>query len=236
MRIYSVGGDGTLNEIINGISGEKVELGILPCGSGNDAVRSIYSVTDPIALLDILPSAASRTLDLGMINGRRFVNIASTGFDAEVARLTCHFKRVPLISGSMAYILGVLTALIRLKKYPVRITIDDSPERSREILLCAFANGKFYGGGMKPAPEADMTDGMLDICEVKGIGRLRILRFFPLFKKGGHVELEEVAIHRCRKIVVEGDAALPINIDGEIINETRVTIEIVPGSIRILIP
>lgn len=235
-RIYSVGGDGTLNEIVNGISGDHVELGILPCGSGNDTIRSIYSVIDPIALLDRLPSAASVKLDLGKINNRYFINIASTGFDAEVVILTRHFKRKPLISGSMAYILGVLTALIRLKKYPVRIKIDDSPERSKSILLCAFANGKYYGGGMKPAPHADMTDGILDVCEVESMHRMKILRFFPIFKKGGHESMKEVVMSRCKKIVIESDAPIPVNIDGEIIKETRVSIEVIPGHIQVIIP
>lgn len=236
MRIYSVGGDGTLNEIVNGISGDHIELGILPCGSGNDAVRSIYEVTDPVALLEVLPTASSELFDMGKINNRLFINIASVGFDAEVVILTRHFKRIPLVSGSLAYVLGVLTALIRLKKYPVRIKIDDSPERFKEILLCAFANGKFYGGGMKPAPKADMTDGILDICEVQSLRRMKILKFFPIFKKGAHEKMKEVTMHRCKKITIDSDIPIPFNIDGEVITETRASIEIIPGSIRVIIP
>lgn len=236
MRIYSVGGDGTLNEVLNGISGDQIELGILPCGSGNDAVRSIYEVTDPISLLEVLPTASSELLDIGRINDRLFINIASVGFDAEVVILTRHFKGIPLISGSLSYVLGILTALIRLKKYPVRISIDGSPERFKEILLCAFANGKFYGGGIKPAPKADMTDGILDICEVESLGRLKILKFFPIFRRGAHEKMKEVMMHRCKKILIDSDAPIPFNIDGEVIKETRASIEILPGSIRVIIP
>jgi len=211
MRIYSVGGDGTLNEVINGITGQHIELGIIPCGSGNDAIRSIYSITDPHVLLKILPVASSTLLDLGKINGRYFINIASVGFDAEVVTLSRKFKRIPLVSGSMAYVLGVLTAVIGLKKRNVRIIIDDGAERTRELLLCAFANGKFYGGGMKVTPRADMTDGILDICEVENPGRIRLLKFFPAFMKGEHTSLKEVTMHRCKKVEIIGSKPLPIN-------------------------
>ena len=236
MRVYSVGGDGTLNEIVNGISGDHIELGIIPCGSGNDAVRSIYPITDPLVLLKILPVASSSLLDMGRINGRYFINIASIGFDAEVVTLSRKFKRIPLVSGSMAYILGVLAAVIGLKKHKVRIIIDGAPERTNELLLCAFANGRYYGGGMKPAPQADMTDGILDVCEAENPGRLRLLKFFPAFMKGGHTDLKEVSMHRCKKIEIIATRNLPINIDGEITKDTRVTVEIVPGSLRVLIP
>jgi conserved protein of unknown function cotranscribed with Bmr (bmrU) len=236
MRVYSVGGDGTLNEIINGIAGNHMELGIIPCGSGNDAIRSIYSVTDPNVLLEKLPAASSTLLDMGRINGRYFINIASIGFDAEVVTFSRKFKRMPIVSGPMAYVLGVLAAVIGLKKHRVRIRIDDGPERSNELLLCAFANGRYYGGGMKPTPHADMTDGLLDICEVANPGRLRLLKFFPAFMKGEHLGLKEVMMHRCRKIEIVGSRSFPINIDGEVIKDTRVTVEIVPGSLRVLVP
>lgn len=236
MRIYSVGGDGTLNEIINGIFSDHIELGIIPCGTGNDAVRSIYPVTDPVSLLKILPVSLSERLDMGKINGRRFINIASIGFDAEVVVLSRKFKRLPLVSGSVAYVMGVMAALIGLKKYPVRISVDGAPERSKDLLLCAFANGRYYGGGMKPAPKADMSDGKLDICEVESPGRLGILKFFPAFKRGEHVHMKEVLMGRCRRIEIEGDCVLPINIDGEITQGTRITVEISPGSLRVLIP
>lgn len=235
-RIYSVGGDGTLNEIINGIEGAHMELGIIPCGSGNDAVRSIYSTTDPHVLLKVLPEASSTILDLGRINGRYFINIASVGFDAEVVTLSRKFKRIPGVSGPMAYVLGVLAAVIGLKKHRVRIRIDDGPERTNELLLCAFANGKYYGGGMMPAPQAEMTDGLLDICEVENPGRIRLLKFFPAFMKGGHTGLREVTMHRCRKIEIAGTRPMPVNIDGEVVQETRVTVEIVPGSLPVLVP
>lgn len=235
-RIYPVGGDGTLNEVVNGISGDHIELGIIPCGSGNDTSRSIYPITDPVMLIEKLPRAQSRRYDLGMINDRYFLNIASIGFDAEVVLHMRRIKRIPLISGSMAYILGVITALIRLKHYIVRLSIDDGPQRSADLLLCAFANGRFYGGGMLPVPNADLQDGLLDICEVQALKRLKILRFFPAFKKGQHTDMEEVRLAKFRSLTLESDKPIPVNSDGEVIEEARVSIKILPGHIRILVP
>ncbi len=235
-RIYPVGGDGTLNEVVNGISGDHIELGIIPCGSGNDTSRSIYQVTDPIMLIEKLPRAQSRSFDLGMINDRYFLNIASVGFDAEVVLQVRRIKRIPLISGSMAYILGVITALIHLKHYKVKLSIDDGPQRPADLLLCAFANGRFYGGGMLPVPHADLQDGLLDLCEVRALGRRKILRFFPAFKKGQHTQMEEVHLAKFKTLTLESPQPIPVNSDGEVIEEARVSIKVLPGHIRVLVP
>lgn len=235
-RLYAVGGDGTLNEVLNGITGDHVELGIIPCGSGNDTVRSLYSVLDPFTLIEKLPLAQSRNFDMGMMNDRTFLNIGSIGFDAEVAYLTRHFKRIPLVSGSLAYVLGILAALIRLRHYNVTLSLDGQEAKTADVLLCAFANGRFYGSGMMPAPHADLEDGLLDLCQVERMGRLKILRFFPAFKKGQHESMKEVSFHRFQTLTLESQIPIPVNFDGEVIKEARVTIKVLPGHIRILIP
>lgn len=237
VRIYSVGGDGTLNEIVNGISGfPNVELGIIPCGSGNDVARYLYPVTDPIKLIKVLPVATSKTIDLGKLNGNYFFNIASIGFDAEVVRNSRYFKRFPLISGSMSYILGVLVTLINCKKYKLKITLDNTTPIEKEFLLTIFANGSYYGGGMLAAPSAKMDDGIFDFYLVESLPRRRILRFFPLFQKGRHENMEEVSVSRGTRATVESAAPFPVNIDGEISLETHVSIELFPKHIKVLIP
>jgi diacylglycerol kinase (ATP) len=237
VRIYSVGGDGTLNEIVNGIAGfPNVELGIIPCGSGNDVARYLYPVTDPIKLIKVLPVATSKTIDLGKLNGNYFFNIASIGFDAEVVRNSRYFKRFPLISGSMSYILGVLVTLINCKKYKLKITLDNTTPIEKEFLLTIFANGSYYGGGMLAAPSAKMDDGIFDFYLVESLPRRRILRFFPLFQKGRHENMEEVSVSRGTRATVESAAPFPVNIDGEISLETHVSIELFPKHIKVLIP
>lgn len=236
IRVYSVGGDGTLNEVVNGLVGTDVELGIIPCGSGNDTVRSLYAETDPVRLIELLPSSPSKTVDLGKINDRYFLNIASIGFDAEVVMKSRLFRRFPLVSGSMAYVLAVLAALINLKKYRLRITYKDQPTKNKDVLLAIFANGSYYGGGMKSAPRAKMDDGLLDFYEVEAVPRRTIFRFFPLFKKGEHESMEVVTLIRGTHVVIESDEAFPMNMDGEINLESRVVVDILPEFFKVIIP
>ncbi|MCX7771971.1 MAG: diacylglycerol kinase family lipid kinase [Clostridia bacterium] len=236
VRLYSVGGDGTLNEIVNGIAGTHAELGIIPCGSGNDAVRSLYPVTDPFKLLDVLPEADARKVDLGKINDQYFINIASIGFDAEVTLKSRAFKRYPLVSGSLAYILGILSALIELKRYKVKLTIDECIQPEQSVLMSVFANGSYYGGGLIPAPRAKMTDGILDFCVVEPLTRRKIFKFFPAFQKGRHESMKEVRVIRGTRALIESDTPLPVNIDGETTKEKRVAIELLPGFINVVIP
>ena len=237
VRVYSVGGDGTLNEVINGMAGSDAELGIIPCGSGNDAVKSIYSILDPVELIDILPVSPSASVDLGKLNDRYFINIASIGFDAEVVLKSRLFRRLPLISGPMAYVLGVLAAVIRLKKYKLKIKVEPpSVNIEKDMLLTIFANGAYYGGGMKPAPEAKVDDGILDFCLVEAVKRSKLLRFFPVYKKGEHINMKEVMMLTGNKAVVESDRPFPVNIDGEVFTEKKVTVEILPEYLNVIIP
>lgn len=236
VRIYSVGGDGTLNEVVNGMAGSNAELGIIPCGSGNDAARFLYPVADPIKLIKVLPLSNSLTYDLGKLNDKYFINIASTGFDAEVVLQSRHFKKFPLISGPMSYILGVLSALIKLKRYKLKIVIDDKQPIEKDFLLSIFANGSFYGGGMKAAPSAKMDDGILDFYLVESLPRRRILRFLPLFQKGNHGNMSEVTFKRGAKATVTSDTPFPVNIDGEVSVESSLSLELLPRFIKIIVP
>lgn len=237
VRIYSVGGDGTLNEIVNGIADyPNAELGIIPCGSGNDVARHLYPVIDPLKLLRVLPVSTSTTIDVGRLNGKYFFNIASIGFDAEVVLNSRYFKRFPLVSGSMSYILAVFVTLIKCKKYKLKISLDNNIPIEKEFLLSIFANGSYYGGGMLAAPSAKMDDGIFDFYLVESLSRLKILRFFPLFMRGEHGSMKEVELSRGSKAIVESTAPFPVNIDGEISLETRVSLELLPQHIRVLIP
>lgn len=234
LRLYSVGGDGTLNEVINGIIGADIELGIIPCGTGNDSSRTLYPVTDPFKLITVLPISSSSTFDLGKANDRHFFNIASIGFDADVVMQSRRYKSI--VSGSMAYVLGVLSALIKLKKHKLHITIDDNKIIEKELLLSIFANGTYYGGGFKAAPDAVMDDGLLDFYLVDAISRSRILRFLPKFRNGNHTGMDEVDFSRGTKAIIESNEPFPVNIDGELSVEKSLSIELIPESIKIIVP
>ncbi len=236
IHVYSVGGDGTLNEIVNGIAGTDASLGILPCGTGNDAIRSITDVHDPVLLLEGLVDARVEKTDLGMLNGKWFLNIASAGFDAEVVAKTQHYKKLPLVPGSLAYVMGVLDALIQRNAHEVTLTVDGGEPETHHILLAAFANGRYYGGGMMPAPAAKMTDGALDLFMADVMGRGRILKFFPLFMKGKHTSMREVSFRTFHTLRMESDHDLPVNVDGELSAARSIEVSVHPGILRLKHP
>ncbi|NLX64051.1 MAG: diacylglycerol kinase family lipid kinase [Clostridiaceae bacterium] len=237
VRVYSVGGDGTLNEVVNGIAGfHNVELGIIPCGSGNDVARHLYSVLDPVKLIIELPLSASTVTDLGRLNEKYFINIASVGFDAEVTLNSRYFKRFPCVTGSMSYIWAVLATLIKCRKYKLKIKLDDKAPIEKELLLAIFANGSYYGGGMKAAPSAEMDDGKIDFYLIDSLPRRKILKFFPLFQRGEHESMKEVSLSKGTKATVESDEPFAVNIDGETSLETHITVELLPRYIKVLIP
>ncbi len=231
IHVYSVGGDGTLNEIVNGLALTEAPLGILPCGTGNDSIRSLTDVHDPVLLLEALIDARVEKTDLGRLNDRWFLNIASAGFDAEVVIRTNRYKKLPLVPGSLAYVMGVLTALIQRNLHEVTITLNDGEPEKDILLLAAFANGRFYGGGMQPVPSADLRDGLLNVCRVSPLSRMRILKFFPKFIKGQHGTMEEVRFDTFTRLLLESEQPLAVNIDGELSTETRVEVTIHPGAL-----
>ena len=158
------------------------------------------------------------------------------GFDAEVVNRTNQYKKLPLIGGSLAYVMGVLTALIQRNLHEVTITLDDGDPENGMLLLAAFANGRFYGGGMQPAPSADLQDGLLNSCRVSPLSRMRILKFFPKFIKGQHGSMEEVRFDTFTRLLLESAQPLPVNIDGELSEESRVEVTVHPGALRLKYP
>ena len=170
------------------------------------------------------------------MNDRYFLNIASAGFDADVVASTQHLKRLPLMKGKIAYIGGILLSLIRKKNIQATFVLDDETIVMKSLLLAAFANGRYYGGGMSPAPDAKPDDGFLDICLIEGMNRLKILMFFPRLIKGTHTKMREVTLRRCRSIVMESPQPVHVNADGELSQSTRAEIHLIPKGLKFIKP
>ncbi|QNU67047.1 diacylglycerol kinase family lipid kinase [Ruminiclostridium herbifermentans] len=234
-RIYSVGGDGTINEVVNGIAGTQSALGVIPAGSGNDFIRSLTSAYDIKDILVRTIKGEEKSIDLGKVNDNYFINISSIGFDADVVFNADKFKKVPGITGSMAYVISIIYTVIKKKFCKVKINIDDR-RMENKILLAAIANGRFYGGGMLAAPEAKIDDGLFDICLVSEASRFKILRLFPMYIKGQHGKLDEVEFLRGKKIQIESDEVLSLNIDGEIFSSSKIAFEIIEKGIKVVVP
>lgn len=236
LRIYAVGGDGTLNEVLQGVAGSHAAIGNIPAGTGNDFLKNFSKLSDPVKCLSEIIHTQPEPVDLCKMNDLYFINIASAGFDADVVANTQYVKRLPLLKGKVAYIGGILLSLIKLKNYTATFYIDDEEIHMPSVLLSAFANGKYYGGGMKAVPSALTDDGFLDICLVKGLGRLKIFRFFPKFIKGNHIHMDEVTIKRCRSFRMVSPSPVHVNADGELFELSEINIELIEKGVNFIKP
>ncbi len=232
-KIVSVGGDGTIYEVINGLIGQKIVLGVIPAGTGNDFARSIGIERDLKKALDTIVYGEEKYIDCGLANGRYFINVAGVGFDTEILREVEKIKKH--LSGKWAYLAGVFKTLFHYKHKKIEIDIDGKTY-NKEILLMALANGKFYGGGMKISPDSDLEDGYIDICIIHKISKLRVLRLFPTIFAGKHINVREVTLYRAKKIKLNSATPLEVNLDGDVVGVTPLSIEVVPKAIKILIP
>lgn len=232
-RVYSIGGDGTLNEVLNGIVGSSSILGIIPAGTGNDFIRSITNLDSTENILERTINSGECDVDLASVNGRYYINVASVGLDAEIAYNAKLFKKNRFISGSAAYILSIFITLFRYKSKFMNIEIDGKSMLLKTLLISA-ANGKYYGGGMKVAPTALLDDGLLDICHIKHTNKLKIMMLFPKLIKGTHHTIKQVSFYKARKVVIRSSEELSLNIDGDIYRTKEALFEVLPKAVRVI--
>ena len=234
-RIYSIGGDGTLNEVLNGMVGTNSSLGIIPAGTGNDFIRSVKKFSHHEDILQRTIFSKEKLLDLARVNGRYYLNIASVGLDAEIAYNAKRFKQIPYIPGQLAYFLGIFTMVFKYKSQEMNILIDNK-KLYIDTLLLAVANGRFYGGGMQVAPKADLEDGLFDICHIRDVSIIRRLFLFPRLIKGKHESIEQVTFYKVEKVVLQSATEISLNVDGEIFREKEFIFELMPKAIKIIVP
>ncbi|MBM3264691.1 MAG: diacylglycerol kinase family lipid kinase [candidate division Zixibacteria bacterium] len=232
-RIVVCGGDGTIHEVVNAIAETRMELGLLPCGRGNDLARALHIPTRPDAAVNILLNGACQNIDLGKVGARYFGTVVTLGFDSEVARLV-YEKAVPL-SGTGAYILAVLQMLRTYTGIPLRMS-GDFGVVEMPVFLAATGNTSTYGGGMKILPSAVPNDGLLDICHVRMMNKFDVLRMFPTIFRGGHIALPEVNLYRTARVTMETPKPVVLFADGEPAGHTPADIRVVPGALCVVCP
>lgn len=234
-RIYSVGGDGTLNEVLNGMAGSESSLADIPGGSGNDFLKS---VTGGKSLKDIVKNTiegAEMVMDLAKVNDKYFINIASLGFDAQVVYKTLKYKKLPFISGRIAYMMGILASVVQCANYDMEIVIDGEAQKTRALLVAA-GNGRYYGGGMLALPKAGLNDGLLEICLVEEKKRFDVLHLFPRYMRGAHESIQGVHFYRGRRLEIHLPDPVPMNLDGEVLIVKNAVFEIIKDGIRFVKP
>lgn len=231
--VAAAGGDGTLNEVLNGLFGTSAALGVIPLGTGNDFARHVGIPADLDRAVEVLASGALRKVDVGECNGRYFLNIAGCGFDAVVAaRVNAGYR---LLRGTPAYLAAVAQSLAAYR--PAHMLIETDQERlDSDVMLCAIANTQSYGGGMRIAPEASIEDGLLDVCVVRRVGRLEFLRAFPRVFRGTHVDHPKFTHFTARAVNIRSDVPLPVLVDGEVNGTTPVVARIHPAAVAMVLP
>lgn len=231
--LYSVGGDGTAHEILNGIHPE-VEMAIIPVGTGNDFWRMIDYKDSLKEILYNTIEGKTIEVDVGLANGRRFLNCANVGLDAEVNRRVNNV-RLDWVPRGLVYLYAALRELRFYK--PIDVEIDlDGVKSNHKLLLSSFMNGKWYGGGFKSAPHANITDRKLDVCLVEEMPMSKILKVIPKYFKGEHLALEEVTYQQVSAIRIKSDEKIIIGNDGELFEFDDIEIKVDPNTLKLRIP
>ncbi|MGI5873910.1 MAG: diacylglycerol/lipid kinase family protein [Bacillota bacterium] len=240
-RFYAIGGDGTLNETVNGILERPgvSELALIPCGTGDDFARFFPNRAD---FRDIAKTAAAKAVPIDAIAtdlGLCGVNMVNIGVDAQTAADVHRFSEY--VPGTAAYVLSLLNrVLLHRLGIAMEISIDDEPPLTGDFLLVSFANGSCCGGGFRAAPKARIDDGLLEICAVRPLSKVQFAKMVGGYKAGTHLDdpryQKYITYRRGRKVSVRTETPTQVCIDGEIITTDRVTAEILPHRLRFVIP
>ncbi|GAB7069503.1 diacylglycerol kinase [Mycobacterium hodleri] len=232
-----VGGDGIVSLALQVLAQNDIPLGIIPAGTGNDHAREFGIPTkSPEAAADVVVDGVAETVDLGRISGadgtdRWFGTVMAAGFDSLVTDRT---NRMTWPHGRMRYNVAMLAEISKLRLLPFRLTFDGE-ELVTDLTLAAFGNTRSYGGGMLICPDADHSDGQLDVTMVQSASRAKLIRLFPTVFKGTHVDLDQVRTARAKVITVECPG-INAYADGEFVCPLPVEVSAVPGALRILRP
>jgi YegS/Rv2252/BmrU family lipid kinase len=227
------GGDGLIGAVAGALKQSDGVVGILPGGRGNDLCRVLGIPRRPVAACEVLASGVERPLDLGEAAGRTFTGIASCGFDSVVNQIANETTRV---RGSLVYAYALLRALPSWRPAEFEVTLDGGAARRFVGYSVAAANSKAFGGGMLLAPEASLTDGLLDAVIIEDMSRLRFLRLAPTVFSGRHVRQSAVTVLHARELHIAATRPFTLYADGEPIAELPVTVRVLPGAVRMIVP
>lgn len=235
------GGDGTINEVMNGAAGhENAAVTCFPCGSGNDFVKCFENKNGFLDLSSLLEKDWKK-IDLLKVGNRFSANVTNFGFDTTVA-ITINKEREKTGHGNKnAYTKGVVTALIKSMKNECTVIADgETLNPDGKLLLCTAANGQYVGGSFRCAPRAKLDDGLMEVCLIKPISRLRFVKILKPYTAGEHIgneEMKDIVVYRqAKKVEVIAKPGFAYSLDGEIIHADRFTIELVKNAVNFIAP
>ena len=235
-RFYSCGGDGTLNEVVNGCcAAVGAEVAVVPAGSGNDFVR-VFQKPEAFADISRQIRSGSEPTDLLRAGERICINSISIGLDSLTIQNLNRFHR----RGRLSYYRALAAAFLGNFRFPIRITADGVEYPQERFVLTAAANGTHYGGGFKAAPKAVINDGMLDLVAVRNLSRIRLLALIGKYKQGRHLDEKVfqnlVLFRRVREVRLKTQQPVPLQIDGEYSITTDITVKVLPAAVRLCRP
>lgn len=232
--IVGMGGDGTLLEVVNGLDFKKNIFGIIPAGTGNGFRRSVGISGDCFQAYLGLSKWEPKRIDLGVINGIYFLNVAGFGFDAAVAKQATVDSK--LLKGYPAFVYAAFAQLATFGSFPSTVSHDDCTRVEKKTFLAVISNGRYYGGRLCIAPQARLDDGKLDLLVIRKADPVTTtaLGLKAFFKKHmGHKALYSAA---CEEVTVHADASIPVHIDGEVLGTLPAKIGVAPGVLQVLAP
>ena len=232
------GGDGTLNEVLNGVAAvrgglDRATLGVIPLGTGNDFAQALGIPTDLEPALDVLLQGRTVTVDAGRVNGRLFVNVSAGGFIAAVSEAVT--PRMKSLAGQLAYLVGGAQALVEFDPVPLTLTAQPGNVRiSSNIYAFAVCNSRLIGGGRLIAPHAVVDDGLLDLCLIGGMPTIEFVALLRRVSSGEHVDDERVHYFQISHASLDFESPIGLNTDGEVLEARRCDYDVMPRAVRFL--
>ena len=236
--VVAVGGDGTVNEVVNGLVDQNglslATLGCLFTGRACDGIRNFNLPRDLREACRRLVEGRDLKVDLGLVRWGRggeryFIGSAGAGFDAAVAQKA----QVGTIRGILSYLPALVTTLATYRNQRITVEADERTFFDGPAVAVVIANGSYFGGGMKIAPQADLADGRLDLIVLGDLRALEILCWIPSVYFGKHLANSKVSANQARTVQLSGVAALPCHLDGEVCGETPLTVRVLPRALRL---
>jgi len=236
LLLVVVGGDGTVNEVVNGIAGTAAEIAVLPCGTGQDFGRTHGT---PARFDDAVQAALrgeTRTIDLGRVQledgtSRAFANVGSAGMSGAVARRANAMTKA--LGGRATFFYALTREFLAWQNTRVLVELDEGVRREGPMHDVIVANGRYHGGGMKLAPEARQDDGVFDVVLIGDVTKLDFLTTAPKLYSGRYLSHPKVELLRSSTVRIDADAPLPLEVDGEPIGTTPARLEVLPSALRL---
>ena len=242
-RLVVVGGDGSVNEVVNGIAdAHGVELAVIPRGTGWDFVRTFDIPRDLDAAVDVALTGSVREIDLGAVTYRTwggedarsvFANVASAGISGAIAQRANESSKA--LGGKVSYYWATLAVFVGWQTGEMRVTVDGE-SRNGKMIDAVVCNGRYLGGGMMMCPEAEPDDGVFDVLLIGNVTKLDLLLVLPKTYKGNHLPHPRLELLRGKVVTVESAEPLPIELDGEQPGTTPARFEVLPRALRLRVP